>query len=511
MELQITKQTLPMNELAFDSPIEQPVECDVLLPDYCPDIQRILSCDVCCLIREAHAEQQRLTISGELRLNILYVSDSGMLRGIDHKLPFVRHLDSNTTLHKPMIEVSCKVDYLNCRAISSRRLELRGAVTLRVQAVNCGQTEVVEGGSGLGLQLKQTAVNMDACCWAGESSFDVHEELELNSHPPIAQILSSQLQAVLSDHKVISGKIVCKGELKLKLLYLPLSADEKELPQELEYSLPISQILPAEGAGEGSGCCLSLSLCGWELQPKTDGDGEMKLLSLDAQVEAAVAVHQPQQLLLAQDCYSTVCEVNFEEKALSFLNFHSHLEESCRIREMLEPGFAPQAILSSWAKVKDLSYGQNSEGLLLQGNVLLSALLLDEDGCPQLCETAVQVEHSLPMNSNERAMIFGLQLLPLSTEATINGTQLELRCQLQLSGCVFLMERQSAISAITADESCPKKRGEDCGLCIYYADQKESVWDIAKKYNSSVSGIREENGLEHDILPQRTMLLIPMC
>ena len=73
------------------------------------------------------------------------------------------------------------------------------------------------------------------------------------------------------------------------------------------------------------------------------------------------------------------------------------------------------------------------------------------------------------------------------------------------------MERQSAISAITADESCPKKRGEDCGLCIYYADQKESVWNIAKKYNSSVSGIREENGLEHDILPQRTMLLIPMC
>ena len=130
MELQIQKQNLCINDLVFDSQVEQPVEADLLLPDYCPDIQRILHCDLCCLIHSTKAEQQRLSIDGELRLTVLYVSDSGTIRGIDQKQPFTRHLDSKNTLNQPLVEVLPKVDYLNCRAVSSRRLEIRGAVTL---------------------------------------------------------------------------------------------------------------------------------------------------------------------------------------------------------------------------------------------------------------------------------------------------------------------------------------------------------------------------------------------
>jgi hypothetical protein len=48
-------------------------------------------------------------------------------------------------------------------------------------------------------------------------------------------------------------------------------------------------------------------------------------------------------------------------------------------------------------------------------------------------------------------------------------------------------------------------------LCIYYADPGESVWNIAKQYHSDLTAVMEENGLDQDILPQRTMLLIPLC
>ena len=80
MELQMQKQTVCINELVFDGQTEQPVEADLLLPDYCPDIQRILHCDLCCLIHSTRAEQQRLTVDGELRLSVLYVSDSGTVQ-----------------------------------------------------------------------------------------------------------------------------------------------------------------------------------------------------------------------------------------------------------------------------------------------------------------------------------------------------------------------------------------------------------------------------------------------
>jgi hypothetical protein len=44
MELSITRQPVAINETVLDTSVEQSVECDVLLPDYCPDILRILTC-----------------------------------------------------------------------------------------------------------------------------------------------------------------------------------------------------------------------------------------------------------------------------------------------------------------------------------------------------------------------------------------------------------------------------------------------------------------------------------
>ena len=55
-----------------------------------------------------------------------------------------------------------------------------------------------------------------------------------------------------------------------------------------------------------------------------------------------------------------------------------------------------------------------------------------------------------------------------------------------------------------------KERDLSYALKIYYADEGEGVWDIAKRYNTSVEAIMEENELEGEVLEQRGMLLIPI-
>ena len=36
------------------------------------------------------------------------------------------------------------------------------------------------------------------------------------------------------------------------------------------------------------------------------------------------------------------------------------------------------------------------------------------------------------------------------------------------------------------------------------------MWEIAKRYNTSMAAVMEENGLEGANVPQRSMLLIPI-
>jgi LysM repeat protein len=89
------------------------------------------------------------------------------------------------------------------------------------------------------------------------------------------------------------------------------------------------------------------------------------------------------------------------------------------------------------------------------------------------------------------------------------GESIELRCEISLSGSVFCAVSASCLDEIAVDETKPKTR-EKNRLYLYYAEPGESVWAIAKRYNASPAAIWEENALAADVLPDRTMLMIPI-
>ena len=51
---------------------------------------------------------------------------------------------------------------------------------------------------------------------------------------------------------------------------------------------------------------------------------------------------------------------------------------------------------------------------------------------------------------------------------------------------------------------------DNCALLLYYGTAGETVWDIAKKYSTSIQAIVEENDLTQERLTENGMLLIPL-
>ena len=45
---------------------------------------------------------------------------------------------------------------------------------------------------------------------------------------------------------------------------------------------------------------------------------------------------------------------------------------------------------------------------------------------------------------------------------------------------------------------------------IYYASDGEKIWDIARKYYTSVNAIKSENDIEEDVIQTDGMILIPL-
>ena len=67
-----------------------------------------------------------------------------------------------------------------------------------------------------------------------------------------------------------------------------------------------------------------------------------------------------------------------------------------------------------------------------------------------------------------------------------------------------------ALTDVKFDDTVKITRDGDYALKLYYGVENEDVWNIAKKYCTSVNAIMEENSLDSDRLTDNGMLLIPI-
>ena len=125
MEYKLKKDRIAVCEIAFDSFTELPVESDLLLPDYCPDIVKVLKCQACPAFSKTEVSGDKCILEGATAITVYYTGEDGQLRTSEHKVEFLKTLELKTTPQNPMVFCSLKEDYLNCKAVNQRRIDVR--------------------------------------------------------------------------------------------------------------------------------------------------------------------------------------------------------------------------------------------------------------------------------------------------------------------------------------------------------------------------------------------------
>lgn len=152
MECNATRQAVGVNETVFDSMAEVPLEADIMLPDYCPDIVKILKCSLDSCVKSTHTQGRQLCLEGVCSVHILYLGEDGSgtssggelrMRSIDYKIPYTKKLDLKQEADQVLVFLMKDSCYCNCRAVSKRRMELRASLSYKICAVSCMQMQAV--------------------------------------------------------------------------------------------------------------------------------------------------------------------------------------------------------------------------------------------------------------------------------------------------------------------------------------------------------------------------------
>jgi len=509
MELNLRQQTITINETVLQTSVEQPIECDALLPDYLPDIVKVLKCVAAAHVETSSVSASRLTVEGVVQIHVYYSSEQNQIRHAEYKVPFAKQVELRSSPERPVVSITPSVDYVNCRAVNQRRIDVRGAISLAVKIIDQKEQQLILDASGAGLQLKREVVKTTDIVAHNKTTFSVSEDLELGyGKSQIGSIIRSSHKVRVHEHKVISGKVVLKGDLLLHILYQPLE-DEESL-ETMEYTLPISQIVDSEQANEDCECDLEMFIASCELTPKTGDDGEMNMLGLEARLGANLTVHRQSEVPVVSDCYSTKFEATPARSQVSFIRLIDIINEMISHKVTLELPEGVERLLDAWGDIESVTYRQEADELMLELklNVCLFARMENKE-CFYF-EHPTELTHTITLSQDCVEIQFDPTCDLVSSSFSLVGKEkIDMRFEVVVRGSIYCNVKREAISDITVDEELTKTK-EQNKLYIYYADTGESVWNIAKHYNTAASAIWEENNIENDTLDGERMLLIPI-
>ena len=510
MDYMLERERIAVGEVLFDGCQEQPVDIDVSLPDYCPDIQRILKCQIYPKISSRSITGDRLMLDGSYTVKIFYLDPEGTcVRCHECDDSFTAEIALKQQAENALVTASARVEYVNCRASSPRRLNVHGSFSLCAKVISAGLSEAVSNIAGSDVEQQKMQASVNELAGFAQQSFSVDEVLELGQgKPPADAIVRADAYLVMQDCKVAAGKLMTKGDANVKFLYR--TAGETGDLETMEYSLPFTQMLDCDGVTDDCICSIHMEVSGVEAQIKNDYSGDKTFFDTQVKIYATARAYRPKNMVLVNDAFSRSYDMNIDAKQKTVECLAETVHDTLVHKaDLAQEGTQISKVIDVWSEMASAAATVADGKISLKGKYSLCVLACDEKNAPFYFERIVDFEHEMA-TSAEGDLKCEPDVTVGAVSYRISGSGMEVKTELCIRAEVMRRITFKAVTSATADETKPVARDTAACLCLYFADAGESVWNIAREYRTSMASVCAENGIAGDTVENRGMLLIPM-
>ncbi len=506
MEEQTIKTDVYSNENVFCENAEAPIDADFTLPDFCPDITKIFKCRAVSRIASKSMNGNSLTVEGSVCLTLLYADEAGALCSYEYPYPFSKTLQFSEDATGANVSCRSKVDYINCRAVTGRKVDIHGAVTVAIRVFRRKCTQIISDVDDCHIEQRHGVAPATVPMGYSEKYLMVEEDIPIGQgQPTIGRLLRSDAGPVVRESKIINDKIVVKGELVVSVLY---ASETPGVPQSVKTVLPFSQIMDMEGVGDSCECDTRCDLAFLEIKPKP-GDGG-KTFALTAKLLLTSEAYCGNDVAVILDAYSRKFEAEMKTDRICFEKIVENINETYHCKKNLELQEPITAVLELWCDMQSAVARFEKGNIIIDGSMMVCLFALDQDSHAVYVEKNLDFDYQYALQEGAEELSCTPQIDIMSSGFTLTGTNtVELRVDLGINAAVYACRKLSLVTDLTVDKNCPKDQTRSCAMTIYFTGADECVWDVAKQYNASVNEIMKINELEEDCLPEGKMLLIP--
>lgn len=496
LNLGTEKEDQGLQVLTTDSVVASDVSEEFSLPDYVSEIRKLL-CVRAQVLPESKfisdsGNSSTLEFGGVVTYLVIYTDDEGSLCA----LPLTSNYEASTSLvsHPTTVIINTTVDSVMPRVNAPRKITIKSRLKSRVMGwEEREERERIEGKSTAYEMFMERSVAEEKTVSIKQismqnikvsGSFDTQGEAKLVPVWCDAKITAS-------DVKVQNNSVSVRGEIAIRCI-----CKGQEGMVTLTKTEPLAEEMEAQGAMVGdmarvSGRCVSLAISNEQSQ-----DNERLFYDLTSELEGELIRNT--DVALTKDCYSTRSETEEQYRIIDIYSCAKAQNTSFTINEGVKrKGNEINEIIDIICDpVCEKSEFKNGKALL-SGKLNLTVIGKKEsdEELEYLSESyEIPYKYACDVGKHEGDLIAMWDVSLGNVSARYEGEKLLVNAEIYPSYEIIERQKCQILDSLVIKKDKEIKKETSC-VRVYFPKEGDTLWEIAKKYHTTVAALKEKNSI----------------
>ncbi|MCD8049363.1 MAG: DUF3794 domain-containing protein [Clostridia bacterium] len=491
---------LAHSECFADKTEKTTCDCDMIVPDAQSDAAKVISADAHARISRCEYASGRVTISGSVTFNILYISDEENPRvcSVTKSAPFTHVSLCESSDENVVCIASAAVSSVSFSLVNGRRIKASCDLTLSISCFKNMRDNILTSLDGA--ECLKREITLTALKTAARKEISLNETLDLPAGKgAIGEILRSFVSVSNYEAKPLHNKLMLKGSLLASILYL---SDGNLNTASVE--IPFTEVVDAEGLAPGGSLKTDLSIADCEILPETDLSGEYKMINAAVVLSVLVLSTESETCEVVTDAYLPHGALKCECAKIRLNGAQCEPEEEF-IKENLSLNSSNPPLSRVFDMSCRLSEPNCDENGMINGFVEVTILYLSSDPSNPLASFSGKIPYT--HKSSCKSISSVKASLNHSSYTISSQNELEVRLSLLFTITPANCETINVFTSVEEDAFTPSDRPS---ITISFVSDCDTLWSVAKKHNISLSDLISANALsENQPLKKGEKLLIP--
>lgn len=518
MNLELAKQQILLDQKIGSESSQLLLEGDLLVPDVKPDILHLLRVDAKTTIERTDLVENRVSFSGKMLVEVLYISkdENRPIHYMSGAIAMDDFINMDGVAEGMSADIKTGITNLEFKLVNDRKVNIKAVIETTADVTAALEKEIVSGIYELPeSQLIKKPLKINRVVECRDDGFSLKEELaEPSGKPNIREILSCKADLANKEVRAQDGKVSIKGDLIVKTLFV--GDMDGNACEYMEHEVPFSGFIDAPNARDGQYADARLEICDFYAQIKPDSDGEDRIVEIEARVAVRVKVYSDECLDMVADAYVTNKKLDLCKDTVKYPKFICRNKNQFPVRETINlPEDAPKMlqVYTVYGTVVVDRIDVADEKVSIEGIINAAILYVDDTEVNPLSayNTIIPFSQLIDAKGAQAGMNVSVDYAISHTSfSMLSGSEIETRFVLDATA-VVTDERDMALTADILVSDAEKEFLDAIpSLAIYIVQPNDTLWKIAKRYNTSIDDLLSLNELESSskLTPGQKLLIM---